>query len=138
MAQFARYPQPVQFFVLLSAYGLYRGLICEPLNHKYLWLGGIANIFTYMSWEGAALYFPGLGIALIALRGKDIRWTKDKQLWLAVLALALVVFFQLCFRFTINRGLNLIGSGISDLTITGKVEPTGLRAVRFCGKFSFH
>jgi hypothetical protein len=120
IAQFGRYPQQVQFFTLLSAYLFCRSFSVEPIDHRYLFWGAITNILAYLSWEGDAFFFVGMGVGLVGLKGRNVRWIRDKYLWLAVLALAVVVFVQLGFRASINREVLRLGTGITDLTPTDR------------------
>jgi hypothetical protein len=120
MAQFARYPQIVQFFCVVSAYFWYKAFLHDRIDHKALFYGTLAVVLTYLSWEGVAFFFVAIGVGCMILRGTNFRWLLDKWVWLAVVALVFVAFFQLGVRFLITRPIPLIGTGIADLTPTDR------------------
>jgi len=130
-AQFARYPTPTQFFAALAAYWLFRSFTSVTLQHRYLLYGTIACICTYLSWEGTLLYFPGLCLGLVVLRGKDTTWLKDPYFWTGLGALIAVIFFQLSTRILLNQGILVLGSGISDVTLSARWEQPAYEALAF-------
>jgi hypothetical protein len=120
MAQFARYPQIVQFFAVVSAYFWYKAFVHEKIDHRALFWGTISVILTYLSWEGVAFFFVAIGLGCLCLRGTNFRWLLDKWLYVAVAALVLVAFVQLANRFIVTRPIPLIGTGIANLTPTDR------------------
>lgn len=100
VSTFGRYFGPLQFFSLLSVWCFWHTIRgAGPMNHRALWLTAVSFIAVFLSWEGGALIAPGMILAaLVVRRGKIVTLLRDPQLWLALLAVTLVIGLQLSHR----------------------------------------
>jgi hypothetical protein len=118
MTHYARYPSQVQFFGLLTVYGFYRAVERKPVRLGALYGTVAAAYLTYLSWEGSAFLILGLLGGLLFLKKTDLSWLKEKHLWIASILFGLFVFFELSYRYVINKGIASLGTGVSQVVPT--------------------
>jgi len=117
MAHYARYPSQLQFFVLLTAYFLYRAVSPTRLNTRFLYLTLGCFIMCFLSWEGVLLFSPALLVGIVALKRTDLSWLKSQHVWIAGGILACVVFLQFSFRLLANTDRMGMGLGVSQISL---------------------
>lgn len=116
-AQKIWHPQQVQFFALLTSYFIYKAFESELVNKKYIYLATLAFIATYLSWEGTGFLLPSLFFAIIALKGKNFNWIKNKDVWYAFLIIITTIFIQFFFRMFLKEIYLIVGKGLSNVGI---------------------
>ncbi len=116
-AKYLWHPQQAQFFALLTAYFFYRAIRETALSPRYLYLTAVSFIITYLSWEGTGFLLPGLGLALLAVKGRDFTWLRDKHLWIAIGMVAVAIVIQLTRRLLQQVPYIVVGSGLSDVSL---------------------
>jgi hypothetical protein len=114
-AKYLWHPQQTQFFALLTSYLFYRAAVSSPMSPRSLYAAAGAFIATYLSWEGSGFLLPALGLGLLAVKGKDRSWMKEKHLWIAVGGVAMVVVAQLTRRILFQYQYLVVGKGLSDV-----------------------
>jgi hypothetical protein len=110
-------PQQTQFFALLTSILFYRAIRHSPMSPPYLYLAGFSFILTYLSWEGAGFFLPALCLGLVAVKGRDLTWLRDKHLWIAVGIVCLAVVMQLVRRLLLQYPYLVVGTGLSDVSL---------------------
>jgi 4-amino-4-deoxy-L-arabinose transferase-like glycosyltransferase len=116
-AQNVFYPQQCQLLALATAYLFYRAVESEKIRPGHLY--GAAGLFlvTYLTWEASGFLLPAMGMGLLAMKGRDFRWFKQKPLWIALGVVLLAVFFQQARRILYQVPPYLIvGTGRSDIS----------------------
>jgi hypothetical protein len=135
-----RYPQQAQLTALLTAYFFYKamgGNVDEPsrgsplaagvsegtkpgtgVERVPLYLAAFFYITTYLTWEGSGFFLGALSLGLIAVKGRDIRWMRDPHVWIAGAIIIVVVYLQLSRRMLLGVPYIVVGSGLSDASIT--------------------
>ena len=112
----AFHPQQAQFFALLCAWAFERAVDVAartPLRRRPLAVATAAMVATYLTWEGAGLLLPALFLALLARRGRDLSWVRDRALWAAVGVMVVVVAVQQAIRILANVPYLVVGLGLS-------------------------
>ncbi len=115
-AQNVFYPQQCQLAALATVYLFYRAVESERIRPGYLY--GAAGLFlvTYLTWEASGFLLPAMGVGLLAMKGRDFRWFRQKPLWIALGIVLLMVFFQQARRILYQVPPYLIvGTGRSDI-----------------------
>jgi hypothetical protein len=116
-AKYLWHPQQTQFFALLTSYLFFRAIRDQVFIPKYLYLAAAAFIITYLSWEGAGFFLPALGLGLLAVRGKDFSWARDRHLWIAAGLIMVAVVLQLIRRILLQFPYLVVGEGLSDVSL---------------------
>jgi hypothetical protein len=110
-------PQQTQFFALLTSLLFYRAIRHSPMTSRYLYLAAFSFILTYLSWEGAGFFLPALCLGLVAIKGRDLTWLRDKHLWIAVGIICVAVVIQLVRRLLLQYPYMVVGTGLSDVSL---------------------
>jgi hypothetical protein len=116
-AQYLWHPQQTQFFALLTSSLFYRAIRTTPLSPRYLYLAALSFIITYLSWEGAGFFLPALSLGLLAVKGREWTWVRDRHLWLAVALVCVAVMLQLIRRTLLQYPYLVVGQGLSDVSL---------------------
>jgi hypothetical protein len=115
MTHYGRYPSQQLFFSLLTCGLLYRALDEGRVRPRLYYLGTVAFLATYLSWEGAAFYLPSLAVGAIVLTRPNLGWIKNPHVWAGVGVVATVVFIQLTARLITKLDWRGYGSGAQDV-----------------------
>jgi len=111
------YPQQCQLATLATAYLFYRAIESEQVKTGYLYSATGLFLVTYLTWEPGGFLLPGLGIGLLAMKGRDLRWLGEKSLWKALGVMGLVIFLQQARRILYQVPPYLVmGAGRSDVS----------------------
>ena len=137
-SNFGRYFSQLQFFTLLTVY-FYHRTIAGPsrvrnaecgvrnalnsqlstLNSRDLWLTTASFIATYLSWEGVAVIVPGMVLACLFERRKQLQAVFcNRSVWLAVFVVLLVVMLQHSHRALHQASTLWYGTGARDIALT--------------------
>lgn len=115
-AQNAFHPQQAQLLALLTSYFFYQAIKEEVIKHKPLYIAVIFFILTYLSWEGTGFILPALICSLIAVKGKDISWLRDRHVWFAGGIASLSVIIQLTWRILNQVRYLALGTGLAEVS----------------------
>ncbi len=109
-ARYAFHPSQDQLLGFVSVYLFYRGAIeSSELKSGYLY-GSLATFAAaYLSWEGLGLLLPIFLLSLFLFRSQDWSWMKSGPLWILALGATVVVFVEMCGRFTAAPWYILLG-----------------------------
>lgn len=111
------HPQQTQLFALLTIFFIYLAVSESDIKPKYLYLGGISFIISYLSWEGVGFMLPALLCAVAAIKGKELSWLKNKHLWLTITGVGMGIFLQQARRLSYQIPYIVVGTGTSDVTL---------------------
>ncbi len=117
MTHYARYPSALEFFAFLTVFLFYKSLVSREKRVMFIYLNLIAFVFTYLCWEASGLLGPGLFAGILIMKGKDLTWLKEKHYWITGGIFALLVFFQLSYRYLVNQGRFILGTGMMDVSV---------------------
>jgi hypothetical protein len=110
----AFHPQQTQFFALLAVYMFYRALRGSPgVKSPEIYWTALAFCATYLTWEGTGLLLPVLFVCILIEKGRDFRWIKDKNLWLAFGGVGLVCAVQLGRRAMYTFTYTMVGTSLA-------------------------
>ncbi|MDA8168919.1 MAG: glycosyltransferase family 39 protein [Nitrospiraceae bacterium] len=116
------YPQLIQAWTTITVLFFYKAVNETRLNTKYLYLTGISFSLMYLSWEGSAFILFAFLLALLAHKGRDFSWARNKHLWGGFAIIFLTVFIQMSRRMFYQE---------SYLVIAGKISDVGMPALFF-------
>jgi hypothetical protein len=114
----AFHPQQAQFLVLLTSYLFYRALEGSPgVKSPEIYWTAASFLATYLTWEGTGLLLPVLFVCLLIEKGRDFRWLKDKNLWIACIGIALVCAVQLGRRAMYTFVYQMVGTSLATNSV---------------------
>ena len=117
MTHHGRYPSPQQFFALLTVALLFQAVRGGTLRPRPYWGAVAAFIATYLTWEGAAFFFPALTLGVVALTRPRFSWLRSGHMWGGVGVIACVAITQFSLRLANQQEWQIYGSSIYDVTL---------------------
>jgi hypothetical protein len=117
--QWARYPSALQMFGLWTTFCIWSYLneFRRYPKRRYLCGGMIAYICTFASWQGSAFFLVALFAGLVMYHERDLSWLGDKELWAAVIVIALFVLMLMIRRKAITLPFWIIGMGTQRVSL---------------------
>lgn len=109
------YPQMTQTLatiVLISVYLTYRP---DSFSSRWMLVLSLSFSLMYLSWEGSGFLAIGIASGVIALRGLDFSWLKEKYFWLGFSLMFSTVFLQQVRRLFHQNSYLVIGGRMSNI-----------------------